>query len=380
MKKILFVIPEYSQGGTNKSLENLLSLIDKNKYDIKIFCIYEDGGDYYKKVFAPYIIEKSRLYYILHDNVVTRKAMGIYNRITKRNNFSWLYKREINIIQSHYLFDKVIAYQEGLATYFVSYFYEDVSKIAWVHCDYKDWANENQKKYDKSIYQLYKKIVCVSETSKESFCSVFPEHKEKSISIYNALNDNAIEQMSNCNICFPFSDNTFFNILSVGRLTDVKQFDKIPLIVSTLDKKAIGKIRWYVIGEGYQKEMISNEIKKRGLENTIFLLGPHDNPYPYFKLADLFVCTSDSESFSYTIFESKILHTPVLSNNFPVAYEVLDKNCGWICSIEEMPYLLSKIINDKGGVYSQMKEKIKNYKYSNNDTVKKIELLLKGIS
>ena len=90
MKKILFVIPEYSQGGTNKSLENLLSLIDKNKYDIKIFCIYEDGGDYYKKVFAPYIIEKSRLYYILHDNVVTRKAMGIYNRITKRNNFSYL--------------------------------------------------------------------------------------------------------------------------------------------------------------------------------------------------------------------------------------------------------------------------------------------------
>ena len=253
MKKILFVIPEYSQGGTNKSLENLLSLIDKNIYDIKIFCIYEDGGDYYKKVFAPYVIEKSRLYYILHDNVVTRKAMGIYNRITKRNNFSWLYKREINILQSHYHFDRVIAYQEGLATYFVSYIYEDISKIAWVHCDYKDWASENQKKIDKSIYQLYNKIVCVSETAKKSFCSVFPEHKEKSIYIYNTLNDNAIEQMSNCNICFPFSGNSFFNILSVGRLTDVKQFDKIPLIVSNLDKKLMEIFAGMLLGKDIKR-------------------------------------------------------------------------------------------------------------------------------
>ena len=43
-KKILFVIPEYSHGGTNKSLESLLSAIDEKRYEISIFSLYEDGG------------------------------------------------------------------------------------------------------------------------------------------------------------------------------------------------------------------------------------------------------------------------------------------------------------------------------------------------
>ena len=76
--KILFVIPEYSHGGTNKSLENLLSLLDKDIYEINIYSLYEDGGDYYKEVFKQYIIKKSRLYYWLHDIFVTRKFMGLY--------------------------------------------------------------------------------------------------------------------------------------------------------------------------------------------------------------------------------------------------------------------------------------------------------------
>ena len=44
--KLLFIIPEYSHGGTNKSLENLLALLDHTKYEVSIYCLYEDGGDY----------------------------------------------------------------------------------------------------------------------------------------------------------------------------------------------------------------------------------------------------------------------------------------------------------------------------------------------
>ena len=133
-KKVLFVIPEYSHGGTNKSLENLLTLLDKKKYEISIYCLYEDGGNYYKEVFKPYILRKSHLYYLLHDNVVTRKIWGLYNKITKHDNFSWLYKKEANFLQSKYGFDTIVAYQEGAATQFVSYISERANKVAWYHC------------------------------------------------------------------------------------------------------------------------------------------------------------------------------------------------------------------------------------------------------
>lgn len=376
MKKVLFVIPEYSHGGTNKSLENLLSFMDKSKYDIHVYSMYEDGGDYYKMVFKPYIVKKSLLYYFLHDNVVTRKVMGLYNKITKRDNFTWLYKREANLLQSKYHYDTVVAYQEGAATYFASYIYEGINKIAWIHCDYKDWANEKQIKKDKAVYALYNKIVCVSETAKKSFCEVFPQYKEKSVSIYNSIDCEALRQMSGKNAKFPYSEEDNFNIISVGRLSSVKQFSKIPSIVSSMKHDVIDKIRWYIIGAGSQKEVILNEITKHGLEKNIILLGPKDNPYPYFRQSNLYVCTSDSESFSYTIFESKILHTPVVSNNFPVACEVLDKDCGWVCSLEEMPALIDYLINDKDGIYSKVKKSIEDYEYDNKSIVQQIETIL----
>ena len=104
-KKILFIIPEYSHGGTNRSLENLLTLMDKSKYDIHIYCLYEDGPDFFKQLFSPYVVKKSKLYYWLHDNIVTRKIMGLYNKMTERDNFISLYKREAKWIQKKQHFD-----------------------------------------------------------------------------------------------------------------------------------------------------------------------------------------------------------------------------------------------------------------------------------
>lgn len=375
-KKILFVIPEYSHGGTNKSLENLLSFLDKNKYDINIFSLYEDGGNYYKNVFAPYIVKKSVLYYFLHDNVVSRKIMGLYNMITKKKNFSWLYKREANMLQSKYHYNTIIAYQEGTATTFVSYITGNVKKIAWVHCDYKDWAKSSQQKKDKLTYSSFTKVVCVSETAKESFCKVLPEYTYKSTTVYNTLDIERIKILSLQTISLPYPKNYYFNILSVGRLSKVKQFDIIPSIVNRMGKDNIKKIKWYIIGDGIEKEKIKKEINKQNLENNIILLGSKDNPYPYFKSVNLYVCTSDSESFSYTIFESKILHTPVLSNNFPVAYEVIEKNCGWVCSLDRVHNLLTDMINDKDNIYSKVKKNIETYEYDNKRIIQQIEELL----
>ena len=36
MKKVLFIIPAYNHGGTNKSLQSILSLLIKEKYDIDV--------------------------------------------------------------------------------------------------------------------------------------------------------------------------------------------------------------------------------------------------------------------------------------------------------------------------------------------------------
>lgn len=367
-KKILFVIPEYSHGGTNKSLESLLSAIDEKRYEISIFSLYEDGGVFYKNIFNPYIIAKSLLYVLAHDNVITRKVMGVAMKLFKNLSFNWLYRYEANRLQYKYKFDTVIAFQEGSATQFVSLINYPVNRIAWVHCDYANRFAAIEKKSELSLYCLYNHIVSVSYSAVHSFNSIYPELKDRTKCIYNLIDCSYILRQSSQDINFEKQGNCF-NLISVGRFVAVKQFDLIPQIVQKLKLLTKKSFCWYIVGDGNERNMVESVISSMGLDKNIKILGAKDNPYPYFKQSDLYVCTSLSESFSYTIAESKTLHVPVLTNDFPVANEVVSPNEGWICNVKDMAFILKDIIEDKNCIYSNVKKTIDNFKYDNNAIV-----------
>lgn len=375
-KKLLFVIPEYSIGGTNTSLENLLTLLDKDRYELSVFCLYEDGSQYYKDSFKPYILKKSVLYYLLHDHVLFRKIMGALQRMSSKVTFDWLYKREARKLQQKYGFSTVVGFQEGTATEFASYF-KSAKKIAWFHSPYIGYLNRNLEHW-KNIYQQFDGIECVSETFASYFMEVYPNLKERVDCVYNTLDDKLITSLAKKPVQDVNFETSSFTIVSLGRFCPQKQFEKIPAIVDGLHK--IGKfkpMRWFVIASGNQcRDITLENIAKYHLENEVIILDAKDNPYPYIKQANLLACTSDSESFSYVINEGKILHTPVISNKFPVAKEVLSTECGWIASLEDMPKLLFKIINDVDGIYSKVKESISTYTYPNNQIIEKVNQIL----
>ena len=377
-KKILFVIPDFYIGGTNKSLENLLLLVDNNIYEIRIFSLYEDGDSYYKeKVFKPYLIKKSLFYRLFHDHFWFRKFSTLASLLFRCNASRFLHKFEINRIQKKEKFDSVIAYQESSATICVSMLRNCSNRIAWVHCELRYWLQDlvkGRKLEEAGDYSKYDKIICVSESARQSFLSLYPHLSDKVIFIYNSVDDNHIKELADdvkANV--PFSDNTS-NIFSVGRFSPTKQFDLIPKIVSELKKITSKPFCWYIIAstEECLQDMLE-KIEKYDVSREVILLGAKDNPYPYFKKSDLFVCTSESESFSYVIAESKVLHVPVLCNNIPVAKEVVSDEEGWISSIADMPGTLSRIIDKNNGIYTSVKEKILNYQYNNHEILKKFE-------
>ena len=374
-KKILFVIPDFYIGGTNKSLENLLLLIDSNIYEIRIFSLYEDGDFYYKeKVFKPYLIKKSLFYRLFHDHFWFRKFSTLVSLLFRCNASRLLHKFEINRIQKKEKFDTVIAYQESSATICVSMLRNCSNRIAWVHCELRYWLQDlvkGRKLEEAGDYSKYDKI---SESARQSFLSLYPQLSDKVMFIYNSVDDNHIKELADdVKVNVPFSDNTF-NILSVGRFSPTKQFDLIPKIVSELKKMTSKPFCWYIIAstEECLQDML-DKIEKYDVSREVILLGAKDNPYPYFKKSDLFVCTSVSESFSYVIAESKVLHVPVLCNNIPVAKEVVSDEEGWICSIADMPETLSRIIENNNSIYTKVKGKILTYQYNNHEILKKFE-------
>ena len=243
-KKLLFVIPEYSIGGTNTSLKNLLSFIDKNKYEISIYSLYEDGTDFFKNEFHPYIIKKSLLYHLAHDNKLTRKVMGLLMKLSSKVNFNWLYRYEANRINKSG-YDTVIAFQECSATYFVSMMKDCKNRIAWIHCDYKNRGIFSEY----SIYSRFDHIISVSQSAVKSVCESYPDLANRVSCIYNAIDTEKIIQMA-FEASNPYKERAnCFRILSVGRFVEVKQFHRIPQIVEDI-KKLTGKyFCWYIIGD-----------------------------------------------------------------------------------------------------------------------------------
>lgn len=368
-KKILFVIPEYSIGGTNTSLANLLSLIDHERYDVSILSLYEDGTEHFKSLFRPYIIRKSLLYTLVHDNVVTRKFMGLCLKFSKKASWEWIYRYEAWRISRKHHFDVVIAFQEGLATTF-SASLSATQRIAWVQCDFPHSVCNRRIPSVIDTYLKYDDIVCVSKITAENMKAYLAGEDVPVTFLYNTLNTEAIKHKGNAvKNCYT---KGMFNIVSVGRLSSIKCFNLIPKMAAEIRTVAGNCFRWYIVGEGADRKGIEEEVRKHDVGDCVVLLGAKDNPYPFLREADLYVCTSESESFSYTIAEAKILHTPVLSNNFPVAYEVLDDSTGWVMPNDEMPGMIARLIRDEDGCYSRVKKSIASYVYDNQAILDKL--------
>lgn len=368
-KKILFVIPEYSIGGTNTSLANLLSLIDHERYDVSILSLYEDGTEHFKSLFRPYIIRKSLLYTLVHDNVVTRKFMGLCLKFSRKSSWEWIYRYEAWRISRKHHFDVVIAFQEGLATTF-SASLSATQRIAWVQCDFPHSVYNRRIPSVIDTYLKYDDIVCVSKITAENMKAYLAGEDVPVTFLYNTLNTEAIKHKGNAvKNCYT---KGMFNIVSVGRLSSIKCFNLIPKMAAEIRTVAGNCFRWYIVGEGADRKRIEEEVRKHDVGDCVVLLGAKDNPYPFLREADLYVCTSESESFSYTIAEAKILHTPVLSNNFPVAYEVLDDSTGWVMPNDEMPGMIARLIRDEDGCYSRVKKSIASYVYDNQTILDKL--------
>lgn len=128
-------------------------------------------------------------------------------------------------------------------------------------------------------------------------------------------------------------DDASFNIVSIGRLAKQKAFDLAIQACAILVKKGY-KIKWYVVGDGGEREYLQTLIKEYKLEEIFILLGQHKNPYPYLAQATVFAQTSLFEGLGTTVLEAKVLNKPIVSTNFPSIYSMIeDENTGLIAEM-----------------------------------------------
>ena len=342
-KRVLFIMPQYEIGGITVSLYSLLSKIDTERIEVDIFAA--PTGPYKGKMpncrELPQNIWLSYPYISVNAfvKVIQTVVYGLRYALSKLhiNTFPLLYWLGGKSLHTD-KYDAVVCFSEGMA-YMVSCL-PAKKKIQWIHCDYRRHLETNNPEFERYAYERYDTVVCVSDFVKGVFSENYPEFAHKTIAIHNVINVEDIQAKAKEDEDL---DDRFktdaFTIVSCGRLDPIKGFNKIPALAGRVKDLTDKPFRWYIIGGGFVEEQkkVEAEIRNYHLEDTVILLGPKTNAYPYIAKADLYVCTSESESFPLVVNEAKALSIPIISNNFPSVYESVEDGVdGYVVSLDEM--------------------------------------------
>lgn len=123
--------------------------------------------------------------------------------------------------------------------------------------------------------------------------NIFPEYKNKFNIFYNIVNKNKLAEEAKAGNTFVY-ENGKINILSIGRLDQQKGFDIGINVIERLIKDGY-LVKWWIIGDGPQKQELKSILKNKNLTEDITLLGQQINPYGYLSKCDIYFQPSRHE-------------------------------------------------------------------------------------
>lgn len=300
-------------GGIENALLTLLNYLANKNYLITLVLeekqgIFLDDLDNRIKI-IQYTPNKS-------NNIFIRKSINLVKRIL----FTVRYKNRFDFSASFATYSKMASFVARTAS---------KNNVLWGHADYLELFKGNKEKvkefFNELHYEKFRKIVFVSKKACESFIEVLPEAKDKVVFCNNLIDYKKIENLSNEEIEEKKDTYIFVNI---GRHDE--QQKKLTRILEASEKLKNDNMNFEVlfIGEGKDTEIYKIMAEKMGLQNKIKFLGVKKNPYPYMKLADAMILSSDYEGYPVVFLEALILNKPIITTNVADALEDIHNKYG----------------------------------------------------
>lgn len=376
MKKILFTAHSLGLGGIETALITLLEELAKKEHEITLVLEKKEG------IFLDTLNPKIKVIEYCPSNqkiVPIRKAINMFKQL----KFKLKYKNKFHFAAAYATY--------SLSNGFVARTASKNSAI-WVHLDYLTQNNNNEqltKNYYKELRcEEFKQIIFVSEEARENFLKLFPNCKEKVIYCNNLIDGEKILEKAEEPVIEAEegsvkqqkdSDNLRANVvepepkiitfLNVGRHDEKqKQLSKLIQVAEMLKQDGF-KFKVLFVGDGQDTNLYKEMVKNKKLEDTITFLGKKKNPYPYYKISDCVVLTSDYEGYPVVFLESMILKKPIITTNVS-DYKTIEGKYGQVTTKEiDSIYKAMKNFIENG---FEIKEEF-DYKKYNEEIIQKLE-------
>lgn len=386
-KKLLFVIPSLDAGGGEKSLINLLRILDFNRFDVDLMLFHKRGlfldllpkevrvltpGGNHNVFSLP--LSKSILGFLSRLDFSGAWNRWKFYQINKQNGNksvkeqrAWRYLGpSMPKLTGHY--DTAIAFLEKTSIYYTVDKVDARQKIGFIHNDYKMLGMDAS--IDQPFFEKLDHLFTVSESCKVVLDEVFPQLSDKTSVMYNVVSASMLEKLAQAPLDIKHDGPL---LVSVGRLHPQKGFD-VAIVACKKLVDAGFNIKWIVLGEGPERQKLEQLVRENGLENHFLMPGLNANPYPYIKKADIYVQPSRFEGKSIAIDEAKILAKPIVVTNFStVADQISNGFDGLVTDMDadSIATALQKVIED-ADLCRKFEENLRSQKLTTESEVEKL--------
>ena len=356
MKKICFVIYDFSIfGGVEKVLSVLANSLSE-KYEVHIISICSENNG------MAYELDNSIKYCVLSNSKgrIRELAVECFSKLKsfiKRNNI------DVVLLMGNYPVPICVPVKPFV-------------KAKFVYCDHGSIANEIEKKditlFRKLAAKFCDKVVTLTQRNLDDYKKLFGTKPKKLECIYNAIDKEIFDYIADQ------YDTKSKKIITVGRFTVEKGFDML-VDVANIVLNRHRDWTWDLYGDGEEFENIKNRVNQLDISDRLILRGKSNEIYKKYKDYSIYVLPSYREGLPLVLLEAKANRLPI------VAFDVLtgpreivnDKENGFLIPCYDKELMAEKICclieNEK------LRESFSNRSYDNIDLFKEDSIMRKWV-
>lgn len=309
MKKLIFFTKHMEIGGLEKSLLNLLNRLNFSECEVELV-LEERHGPLLEQLDPRIKISEYRL--------STCKFVPLRKLI----NFT---KRQLWALKNRNKYDFSCSY----CTYSIIGSrlaqYASQNSCLYVHNDYTT-IYPDPKEFKQFFAELrtdrFRKVLFVSNESKNSFVTLLPELEHNCDVINNIVEWEQINALAN-EPCTVKKENGEILFVFIGRLAEPHKRLSRLLDAFKIARETRKDIRLLIVGDGPDRSLCEDLITQYDIGDYVEMVGSQTNPYQYLNKADCLVLSSDYEGFPVVYFEAMILGKDIITT-IPVSDERVD--------------------------------------------------------
>jgi glycosyltransferase involved in cell wall biosynthesis len=324
-KKVLFFIPSLAGGGAQRVFSSLLRHLNRDLFELHL-ALLQAAGPYMQDVPKDVVI---------HDLGISRVRYAL-PRIAR---LVWKLRPHTILSTLGHL---------NLALTLCKPFLPRGTRLL-IREAWSVSAPLEQMQHPERWNWLYRRsynradiILCQTDTMVSELIDHFKLPRKKLVRIYNPIDIERVRESAE------IDGNPFFgpgpHLVTAGRLSWEKGYDVLveamPAVLQSLPNAQL-----LILGEGPRQCELHEQAKKLGLTEAVHFLGFQQNPWRYFRHADVFVLSSRYDALPNALLEALALGTPVVATDCPGGIREIHDDSGRMVLVPpENPFALAEAI------------------------------------